>query len=674
MESVDELASEMSTLTSDEFARSIAYRRGAFSISQIDDGVRRLASAFAVGAHVHVLDTSGGDTAARWLRLPLESDATSSKEWECVLDLRDLQNNNSWMLSEFGNWENPVPLELDNDRYLIGFSPGGGDAVEVREYDAKRRAVVSDGFRAPLGRAYFSWIDADTVLIATTARGFSATRSGYPREVRIWKRGSPLSDSKVVFRGHPEDRMVVPRTVRDGSTRRLFVIRHLADGRCRISELRDGELVSYPDLPSEVGRLGVEGVVAGKLILRLQADWRHGSEVYRDGSLVAFDVDFAGHIREVACIFEPAENESIPLSGGLGVGDGFVLFVVLRDVRPRLCRARLVSNELRLETIPIGDDLVYPYVVSADAGNDILVVRVEGITHPPRLLSVNATNTVELLAAECAFPPDLLQVTQRFAASRDGVKIPYLIAAPHDAAYDGSTPTLMTGYGGFGSSVLPHYLTGFYCGPYLKPWFEGGGAFVIANVRGGGEYGARWHNAGSKSGRLKTFDDFEAVSEDLVRIGLTNPHKLGAFGGSNGSLLVTCTAMRRPDLFAAIEISVPIADIVGFLKTQGVSQTSEFGDPNDPIDRATLEAYSPLQNLSADKNYPEFLILTSTTDDRVDPSHARNLAVRLRDLGQSVRFIELSQGGHLIFQYGNDSHINALRFAFFHEAIMTCRN
>jgi CHASE1-domain containing sensor protein/acetyl esterase/lipase len=249
---------------------------------------------------------------------------------------------------------------------------------------------------------------------------------------------------------------------------------------------------------------------------------------------------------------------------------------------------------------------------------------------------------VEAIPNPVFFNAKGLAVAQHEATSKDGTKIPYFVVMREDAKRDGNTPTLLYGYGGFEIPMTPSY-----SGTIGAGWLEWGGAFVLANLRGGGEFGPEWHKAAQREGHQRSFDDFIAVAEDLVKRGITTPRHLGIMGGSNGGLLVGATFVQRPDLFRAVVCQVPLLDMKRYSHLlAGASWMGEYGDPDKPEDWAFISKYSPYQNVRKDAKYPRVLFTTTTRDDRVHPGHARKMVAKMKAQGHDVLYFEDVEGGH----------------------------
>ncbi|MDV9190288.1 prolyl oligopeptidase family serine peptidase [Streptomyces sp. SR27] len=565
-----------------------------------------------------------------WRRTTLERYREDEPEWEVLLDVDALADaeGEKWV------WDGARVRRPDFERALVRLSRDGGDAVVVREFDLLTGEFVEDGFRLPEAKTRISWVDADTVLVGTELGPGSLTDSGYPRTVRRWRRGTPVEDAELVFEADRGD--VAAWGYRDTTPgfEREFVGRSVDFFRSETHLLRpDGTRVRI-DVPDDA----VAYAHREHLIVTLKSAWLDRPT----GSLLAFDLDgFLAGDRTHEVLFTPDARTA--LAGHTWTRNHLVL-ETMRDV----------STHVEVLTPADGggwtrDPLAGVPALSAVSVfgtdpdvSDEYFLDVSGFLQPSTLRfgRIGAGSEAIKRAPE-RFDTGGLAVGQHFATSRDGTRVPYFVIGP-DRTATGPGPTLLYGYGGFEVSLTPFYgaVTG-------RAWLERGGTYVIANIRGGGEYGPDWHQAALRAERPRAFEDFAAVAEDLVARGITTPAMLGAKGGSNGGLLMGAMLTRHPELFGAIVAQVPLLDMTRFHKLlAGASWIAEYGDPDDEADRPHLHDLSPYHRLAADRAYPPVLLMTSTRDDRVHPGHARKTAARLRELGHPVLFHENTGGGH----------------------------
>ena len=575
-------------------------------------------------------------------RTTLEQFASDKPEWEVVIDIDTLsaKEDKQWVFKGM----NCLPEHPEN--CLVRLSPGGGDAVVTREFNSVSKAFVKDGFFLPLAKGGASWLDADTLFVSTDFGEGSMTDSGYPRIVKTWKRGTPLAEAKLVYEGD----------VKSVSSNAFRL--HSASGD--IDMVRDGKTFwtseRYQLIDGELKKLElplsatVNGAFQGSLIVSLKEDWTRGGVTYPQGAvLIAHTTALqAGGKGAIDVLVEP-DNTSIVQS--VDTTDSTVLVTVLDNVRGKIYRYSPAPEgqfERSLIQFPANGSLE---ITSSDDTSGNFFARYESFTTPPALYYVASDDwqPQKVKSQAPSFDGSRYQTEQYFATSADGTKIPYFVVIAKDAKRDGNNPTHIFSYGGFRNSLTPSY-SGSYedlSGAYGKLWLDRGGVFVLANIRGGGEFGPQWHAAALKENHYRVFEDFEAVAEDLFERKITSPEHLGIEGRSNGGLLVGATMTRRPELYGAVVCGVPLLDMQRYHKLlAGASWMAEYGNPDIPEEWAYIKEYSPYQNLSSGVDYPAVFFYTSTRDDRVHPGHARKMAARMQDLGQEIWYYENMEGGH----------------------------
>jgi len=573
-----------------------------------------------------------------WRRTSLEEYGKAQPMWETVLDFDELAEK------EGENWvykgRDCLPPEFN--RCLLRLSRGGGDAVVVREFDVKTRSFPDDGFDSPESKQWLAWIDSDTLLIATDFGADSMNSSGYPKQVRLWRRGTPLSESQPLIDGADTTVFNVPNTSHRPEETYL-AIQQGPDFFTEIVHLLDlsgpEPALKKVDLPLDII---FQGFFDGRMLVQLRKDWTVGERAYAAGSLVAFTVAdaLAGDpTRSLETVYAPTGRIAID---AVSIARDAILITTLDEVKGALMaftRDELGWTGTRLDVPATGT----VSVIAADEWSDKAFVNYESFLQPDTLYQLSTTgSSSQVQSLSARFDASELFTEQRFATSKDGTKVPYFVVRPKSVPGDGSTPTMLYGYGGFEIPLTPSYLTSFG-----KLWVEQGAAYVIANIRGGGEFGPQWHQAALKENRQRAYDDFIAVAEDLVNSGLTSPQHLGVRGGSNGGLLTGVMLTQRPDLFGAVISAVPLLDMLRYHKLlAGASWVGEFGDPDIEEQRDYISRYSPYQNLAEGVDYPEAFIFTSTRDDRVHPGHARKMTAALEALGQPVLYYENIEGGH----------------------------
>lgn len=565
-----------------------------------------------------------------WRRTTLESYRRDHPDWEVLIDVDALGRDDdvNWV------WAGADVIEPEHDRALVSLSAGGSDAAIVREFDLTTRQFVADGFELPEAKTHLTWLDGDTVLVGTDFGAGSLTESGYPRVVKRWRRGQPLTAAETVFEGAATDVAVTARCDRTPGFERTFLTRAVDFFNDEVYQLREspgGDELIRLDAPTDAS------VSAHRqwLLIELRSDWTTPTASYGAGSLLAADYDdFLAGTAELTVVFEPDDHTA--LHHYAWTRDKLVL-VTLADVASRV--QILTPGSWRADPVPEVPANTSVVVVAADDDGDEIFIDYSGFTNPSRLLHGPAGGPLhQIKAAPAFFDSANITVTQHFATSADGTAIPYFVVRPDGAA----GPTLLGGYGGFEVARTPGY-----DGVLGRLWLARGGTYVLANIRGGGEYGPRWHTQAMREGRHLVAEDFAAVAADLVERGITTAERLGAQGGSNGGLLMGIMLTAYPHLFGALVCSVPLLDMRRYHRLlAGASWVAEYGDPDDPAEWEFIAKYSPYHNISASAEYPPVLITTSTRDDRVHPGHARKMTAALEEAGHRVRYYENIEGGH----------------------------
>ena len=579
-----------------------------------------------------------------WRRTPLESYRSDSPEWETVLDIDALSQ------AEDANWvfkgaDCHTPDGGDTI-CLVSLSDGGKDAVIQREFDLATKQFVANGFVTAEAKQGAEWVDADTLLIATDwgGDGSTLTESGYPSVVKRWTRGTPLESATTLFSGDRSDVGVWPMTIklRDG---------RIVQGAVEADTFFTSSYWIFPEDGSEPVQLPIppkstlRGLFAGELLFSLEQDWvpaRMGIE-FRSGDLLSFDLEaflVTGKLPPVKMAFRPRDSQALE---SVGVSKNAALVAISDNVVSKLVRLNPIAGGWQVTPVELPGTGA-ARIVFADQDEEEVFLNYEGYLTPDTLLEFSAaTGEAEVLKSlPPKFDAEGLTVEQHFATSTDGTKIPYFVVRREDVAMDGSTPTILYGYGGFQISLNPSY-----SGTIGRLWLDEGGAYVVANTRGGGEFGPEWHQAGLKTKRQIIYDDFIAVAEDLIGRGLTSPERLLSMGRSTGVPLMGVMFNQRPDLWNAVDIGVPLLDMLRYHKLlAGASWVDEYGSPDIPEERAFLETISPVHNFDPQKDYPTPFFYTSTKDDRVHPGHARKLAKQLEDAGKPFYYYENIDGGH----------------------------
>ncbi|WP_288456561.1 prolyl oligopeptidase family serine peptidase [uncultured Sphingomonas sp.] len=596
-----------------------------------------------------------------WRIADLPGYLAGKPQWRTVIDVDALgrKEGQSWV------WHGASCLAPDYARCLVRLSPGGTDAQVIREFDLASGRFVDGGFTLPEAKSRATWMDRDTLLVATDWGAGSLTTSGYPRIVKTWRRGTPLAQATTVFEAPAS---IVEADVwgyADGARRWSFVDvgRTFFEHEYRLL-LPGGGLAK---LPAPAGS-DLQDVIDGRAIVKLNRALGR----IPAGALVGYSlVDLAqGRTPAPELVLAPNARQAIE---EVAASDGVLWVKLLDDVQGRLV-ALTRGDDGRWTQAPVALPANSTVHLAATAGRqDMAFATVEGMLTPPTLYAVErgaAPRAVQALPAR--FDASQFDVVQRFATSRDGTRVPYFLVTKKGAARP--APALIHAYGGFKNAQTPTYLTDqpYRAGPLALFWVEQGGAYVLANLRGGGEYGPRWHQAGLREKRQNVFDDLHAVAEDLVKTGVSAKGKIGISGRSNGGLLVGVAMQQRPDLYGAVIAGSPLEDMKKYTHlSAGASWIDEYGDPNKPADWAFIRRYSPYQNVKAGVRYPPVLFYLSTKDDRVHPGHARKLAALLKAHGNRVYFHEYLEGGHSVgADHAEDARRAALLDAFLRRELM----
>jgi prolyl oligopeptidase len=578
-----------------------------------------------------------------WRRASLSSYQTGEPDWETVLDVDQLST------SEGKNWVYKGVACLQRNgtkvtRCMLSLSDGGKDAVVNREFDLTTKAFVDGGFVTTEAKQQLAWVDQDTLLMATDwgNDGTTITESGYPFSVRLWTRGQALGDAKEVYTGQASDVGVWPWATELATGEVVYgAIEAETFFTSTYWRLGDGAPLQFPvPLKSSLGE-----VFEGQQFVTLQQDWAlpDQAKTFNTGDLVAFDLKVFLSTRQlppVELVFRANDRQAV---NNVSVAGTTALLSINDNVVSKLLRLEHSDAGWTTQSIDL-PGTGQASVIFADRHATQAFINYEDFLTPASLLMFDATaNTVSpLKSLPSKFNADGLVVHQKQATSKDGTQIPFFVVHHKDIKLDSSTPTLLYGYGGFEVSMNPSYSGGIG-----RLWLEKGGAYVLANIRGGGEFGPAWHQAGLKGNRQRIYDDFIAVGEALIDLTITSPQHLGIMGGSNGGLLMGVMLNQRPDLWNAVVIQVPLLDMLRYHKLlAGASWVDEYGDPDVPAERAFLETISPYQNFDADKDYPTPFFVTSTKDDRVHPGHARKMAKLFEATGKPFLYYENIDGGH----------------------------
>jgi prolyl oligopeptidase len=576
-----------------------------------------------------------------WRRTYLEEYRKVLPKWDVLLDLDALgkAENENWV------WGGSDCLAPDYNRCLISLSRGGADAKVTREFDIAKREFVKDGFNLPEAKSQLDWVDIHTVYVGTDFGSGSMTQSGYARIIKRWKRGTPISEAQLIYEGKESDVAAFASVDKTPNFERTVFGRSADFYNTEINFLIDDKLVKI-DKPSDAS-LSWQREWA---FLLLKSDFKVAELTYKSGSLLAikFDALVRGE-RSFEVLFEPTATRSLSRSGPTTTRD-FLLLNILDNVSGRIEELQYLGGKWQRREVKapfpgaLGAVGMHdPFVKDDPLANHYSMSYLDFLTPASLYLGKAGSDERELLKRNPTFfDGNGMRAEQRFATSKDGTQVPYFVVYPKGVKTDGTNPTVLYGYGGFQISMTP-----FYSGGWGTTWLQRGGVFVVANIRGGGEFGPNWHQSAIKQNKQKSYDDFAAVAEDLIKAGITKPQHLGIMGGSNGGLLVGAVMVQRPELFGAVVCSVPLLDMQRYHKLlAGNSWMAEYGNPDKADEWGYISQYSPYHNVKKGVKYPKVLFATSTRDDRVHPGHARKMAARMLEQGHDVLYFENIEGGH----------------------------
>ncbi|WP_405548635.1 prolyl oligopeptidase family serine peptidase [Variovorax paradoxus] len=656
-----EWARQHNAKTVQRYAQSPAFERMKQGILEVLDSEARIPMVRKIGPLFYNFWRDKKNPKGLWRRTTLAEYRKPQPDWETVLDLDALAeaDKENWV------WHGADCLQPGYKRCLISLSRGGADANVVREFDLELKQFVASGFTLPEAKSNVAWKDIDHLYVATDFGPGSMTSSSYPRIVKEWKRGTPLESATTVYEGGEDDMTVSAWRDNTPGFERDFVSRQMdfydSETWLRAS---DGRLVKI-DVPDDAST----EVTREWMLVEPRSPWTVGGATYPPGSLLAarFDDYMAGK-REITVLFEPDDTTALD---DYSWTRHHLILNVMHDVVNRLevLTPGAGSKEWKRESLGGAPELSTIAAGGIDEDeNDDYFLTVSGFLQPTTLYigTIGRGEPEPLKDSPAFFDASGYRVSQHFATSKDGTRVPYFEIAPRNLQADGKNPTLQYAYGGFEISLQPSY-----SGAIGRAWLEQGGVYVVANIRGGGEYGPRWHQAALQRDRLRTCEDFAAVSEHLIARNITSPRHLGAMGGSNGGLLMGNMLTLHPKLYGAIVSEVALLDMKRYTHlSAGASWIAEYGDPDDPQEWAWIQAFSPYENAKKGQPYPPALFTTSTRDDRVGPVHARKMHAKLAAMGYDSSFYENMEGGHSAATDNKEAaFMDALGYAYLWEHI-----
>ena len=569
-----------------------------------------------------------------WRRTTLDQYKQKDPKWEVILDLDALgkAEKENWV------WKGASLLRPDYQRALVTLSRGGADADVTREFDMVTRQFVTDGFARPEAKGSMNWIDRDHVFVMTDFGPGSMTESGYPRVAKKWKRGTSLESAELIYEGKPDDMSIGAMHDDSPGFERNMVSRTLAFYNDELYLLDSNNKLVKIDAPNSANK----SIFHDYLAFELREPWTLGDKTYTAGSLLMTKLDdFLKGDRNLEVVFEPSDTTAL---SSFGFTKDYAFINVLEDVKNRIYVLKPTQEGWERELLKGAPSFgtVNITAVDSDESNDYFMTSTDYLNPTTLSMGTIGSEPTPLKKSPEFFDASGSTISQHFAKSKDGTSVPYFMVGPKDLKLDGNHPTLLYGYGGFEISLQPGY------SPAVgRAWVSQGGVYVVANIRGGGEYGPRWHQAALKQNRLKAYEDFAAVAEDLYARKVSRPEKLGIQGGSNGGLLVGNMVTLYPGLFQAAVCQVPLLDMQRYNKLlAGASWMAEYGNPDDPAQWSFIKNFSPYHNVQAGKKYANVLFTTSTRDDRVHPGHARKMMAKMEQQGHSVLYYENIEGGH----------------------------
>lgn len=587
-----------------------------------------------------------------WRRCLLVNYTNNKMDWETLLDIDALsqKDNIKWV------FKGASGLYPTYSKFLISLSKGGGDAVIIKEFDVNKKEFIENGFFIDEAKGSASYVDENTLIVSTDFGEGSMTTSGYPRQVKLWNRGALLKDAQLIYAGESTDVGTWGYVLRDGQKAYISIKRGLTFFTSHNLIWLDNKAIQL-DIPEDSQ---IETILNNQLVLQLKSDWTVNDETYKTGTLLSLNfTELLKGSKRVQVIIKPDALSSI---SGVSNTKNKLLINLLTDVTSHLYIYSFSNGEYTNQKVD-APNFGTISIVGTNELSDQYFFSFENFLTPTTLYVADASkNTIKAIKSLPAYFDDSKYEVKQFKVkSKDGTLVPYFMVSAKDIKIDGTNPTLVYAYGGFEASEQP-----FYASKYGVSWLDKGGVFVLANIRGGGEFGPQWHLDGIKEKRQNVFDDLYAVSEDLISKKITSPKHLGVMGGSNGGLLVGVAFTQRPDLYNAVVCSVPLLDMQRYNKLlAGASWMGEYGNPDVPEEWDYIKKYSPYQNVKEGLNYPEVFFTSSTRDDRVHPGHARKMVAKMNEMGYKTYYYENTEGGHAGSSTNEQrAKMNAMMFSY----------
>ena len=628
-----EFVNTQNKITQDKLSSIAEYQAIYDKSLEIYNSTYRIAFPSIIGNHIYNFWQDKEHARGIWRRTTKESYLSNNPIWETLLDIDALalKDGIKWV------YKGSNGLYPNYNRFIINLSNGGGDAVEIREFDITTKSFIKDGFYIPQAKGYASYLDENTLIVSTDFGEGTMTTSGYPNQVKLWKRGTLLKDAQLIHTGNINDVSSSGYVMRDND-KNYLLIHQGTTFYTRIAYLCENNKLIKLDLPEDIS---ISTILNDQIVLNLKSDWNVNGIIYKQGSIVSakFSSLIKG-IKEITLIFTPDEFTSV---NEVSSTKNKILVTILTNVKSELNSYTFENDKWVIEKVN-APDVGTISIVTTDHFSDEYYFNFQNFLTPPSLYFANSSNNSvkEIKTLPSFFDSSKYKVEQFKAKSTDGTMVPYFVISSKTMVYNSQNPTILYGYGGFEVSKEPSYSA-----VMGNAWLENGGVYVLSNIRGGGEYGPKWHQAGLKENRQTVYNDFHCIAQELIAKKITSNKNLGIMGRSNGGLLVGVAFTQRPDLYNAAVCEVPLLDMQRYNKLlAGASWMGEYGNPDIPEEWEYIKKYSPYHNLKKDVDYPEVYFYTSTRDDRVHPGHARKMAAKMIDMGYPIYYYENTEGGH----------------------------
>jgi prolyl oligopeptidase len=628
-----EFVNTQNKITQDKLSSIAEYQAIYDKSLEIYNSTYRIAFPSIIGNHIYNFWQDKEHARGIWRRTTKESYLSNNPIWETLLDIDALalKDGIKWV------YKGSNGLYPNYNRFIINLSNGGGDAVEIREFDITTKSFLKDGFYIPQAKGYASYLDENTLIVSTDFGEGTMTTSGYPNQVKLWKRGTLLKDAQLIHTGNINDVSSSGYVMRDND-KNYLLIHQGTTFYTKIAYISENNKLIKLDLPEDIS---ISTILNDQIVLNLKSDWNVNGIIYKQGSIVSakFSSLIKG-IKEITLIFTPDEFTSV---NEVSSTKNKILVTILTNVKSELNSYTFENDKWVIEKVN-APDVGTISIVTTDHFSDEYYFNFQNFLTPPSLYFANSSNNSvkEIKTLPSFFDSSKYKVEQFKAKSTDGTMVPYFVISSKTMVYNSQNPTILYGYGGFEVSKEPSYSA-----VMGNAWLENGGVYVLSNIRGGGEYGPKWHQAGLKENRQTVYNDFHCIAQELIAKKITSNKNLGIMGRSNGGLLVGVAFTQRPDLYNAAVCEVPLLDMQRYNKLlAGASWMGEYGNPDIPEEWEYIKKYSPYHNLKKDVDYPEVYFYTSTRDDRVHPGHARKMAAKMIDMGYPIYYYENTEGGH----------------------------